>query len=261
MESCQPGGEEAAFLLPFLVAAYLPDESGEWAPSVMPTFCPKGAGAAACSVGFDHHRQRKTGPCIPVAVLKCATHEGRFTLYPCGHVPYGRTAVAPVGLDGKALLTPAASDAAEEPEPRAQWQETRFSAVLDAARGKAWPREGPGACWTTQLQRLEELAVLLGLTGACSSAEGEQLARLLGLPRLSLLDEAHRLAQAQDFEERGGILIATLERASQDRCILERVLACGALTGLWRPVHLWQAAPAPACPQRMVFPGRGMPSG
>ena len=33
MESCQPGGEEAAFLLPFLVAAYLPHESGEWAPS------------------------------------------------------------------------------------------------------------------------------------------------------------------------------------------------------------------------------------
>ena len=259
MESCQPGGEEAGFLLPFLVAAYLPDESGEWAPSVMPTFCPKGAGAAACSVGFDHHRPRKTGPCIPVAVLKCATHEGRFTLYPCGHVPYGREAVAPVGLDGKALTMATAAPGEAAEEPYAPWRQTRFAAVLDAAQDKAWPRDGPGPHWPMQLLRLEELASLLGLAPTPDGASGEKFARLLDLSHLSLLDTANRLARAHGFEERGGVLVAALERASTGRCVLERVLACGALAGLWRPVHLWRATPGQ--PQRTVFPGRGMPSG
>ena len=175
---------------------------------------------------IDYYRERKTGPCVPVAVLKCATHGNGFTLYPCGHVPYGR--------------------------------QTKFSAALDAAKGKAWPRDGPGPCWTTQLQRLDELAALLGLEPAPPAALGEKLALLLDVPRLSLIDDTVRLARAVGFEARGIILVATLERASKGRCVLERVLACGALAGLWRPVHLWRT---PTRPQCTVFPGRGAPSG
>ncbi len=99
----------------------------------------------------------------------------------------------------------------------------------------------------------------MGSNPALPVALGEKLAQLLHLPRLSLIDETHRFAQAHGFEERGGILVATLERASTGRCVLERVLACGALAGLWRPVHLWRASPGR--PQRTVFPGRGTPSG
>lgn len=243
-----------------MVTAYLPDNAGRWMPSVMPTACPTSDGEEACRVSLDHRRARKTGPCLPVAVLACASHDCRFTLYPSGHVPYGREAVAPVGLDGRPLnmATPSAAPPAEE--PCASWRQTRFAAVLDAARGKAWPRDGPGPCWTTQLRRLDELAALLGLDPALSAALGEELAGLLDLTRLSLLDDAHQLGRAKGFEKRGGILVATLERASTGRCILERVLACGALAGLWRPVHLWRATP-PGRPRRSVFPGHGTPSG
>jgi hypothetical protein len=192
-------------------------------------------------------------------VLSCSTHDRCFTLYPCGHVPYGREAVAPVDLDGKVLTIATADASPTGPEPCAPWQQTRFAAVLDAARGKAWPRDGPGSCWTTQLRRLDELAALLGLDPAPSAAVGEKLASLVDLPRLSLIDDAHRLGRAHGFEERGVTLVATLERASRGRCILERVLACGALAGLWCAVHLWRATPG--LPQCTVFPGCGMPSG
>lgn len=261
MESCQPSEEAASSQLlsrPFLVTAYLPDGSGTWLPSVMPTTCPRGDGGEACCVTLDYRRARKTGPRIPVAVLKCSTHGRGFTLYPCGHVPYGREAVAPVGLDGEALKVASRDTPSTKDETCAPWRQTRYAAVFDAALGQAWSRGGPGPYWKTQLQRLEELAALLGLAPAPPAALGEQLALLLDVPRLRLLDDTVRLAAAVGFEARGAILVDTLERASTGRCILERVLACGALAGLWRPVHLWRT---PGRPQRIVFPGRGAPSG
>lgn len=259
MEVCQPPPEPAPSSRPFLVAAYLPDDSGTWCPSVLPTDCPTSDGVAACRIGLDYCRPRKTGPCVPVTVLECTTHGCRFTLYPCGHIPYGREAVAPVGLDGASLAAVATDTSPPEEERCAPWRQTRYAAVLDAAVGKAWPRDGPGPCWTTQLQRLAELAALLGLEPAPSAPVGEKLAHLAGVPRLGLLDATHSFADAKGFEARGGILLGTLHSASMGRRILERVLACGALAGLWNAVHLWRATPGR--PQRTVFPGRGTPSG
>jgi hypothetical protein len=103
------------------------------------------------------------------------------------------------------------------------------------------------------------LAALLGLAPDSSADLGEKLARLVDLPRLSLLDARRELAQAHGYRERGSVLVATLERATDCRCILERVLACGALVGLWRPVHWWRSVHGR--PRRRVFPGRGTPSG
>lgn len=259
MGSCHSGEGNASPPLPFLVAAYVPGGAGEWAPSVLPTACPWSDGVAVCRVSHDHRRARKTGPRIPVAVLSCATHDRRFTVYPCGHVPYGREAVAPVDLDGRVLTVAVVDVAPTGLDPCAPWRQTRYGAVLDAARGKAWPRDGPGSCWTTQLRRLDELAALLGLDPAPSPALGEQLARHVDLPRLSLIDDSQHLAQAHGYEKRGVALRTTLERVSRGGCILERVLACGSLVGLWRPVHLWQATLGH--PQCTVFPGRGAPSG
>lgn len=261
MGPCQPGEEAAASPLlprPFLLTAYLPDESGRWRPSVMPTACPRGDGDQVCCVSLDYHRARKTGPCVPVAVLRCSTHGHGFTLYPSGHVPYGRVAVAPVGLDGVALKVASCDATSVKDEACEPWRLTRFGAVFDAAQGQAWSRRGPGPYWKTQLQRLEELAALLGLAPAPPAALGEQFALLLDVPRLRLRDDTALLAAAMGFEARGTILKGTLESASTGRCLLERVLACGALAGLWPPAHLWRT---PRRPRRIVFPGRGSPSG
>ena len=146
MESCQPSVEVAAtqrLQRPFLVAAYLPDESGRWTASVMPTTCPTSDGGEACRVTVDYHRERKTGPCVPVAVLKCATHGNGFTLYPCGHVPYGREAVAPVGLDGKAL-----SAASSAPE---------FVTIDSRDLGSEAERSCGGIAWMSEFEVIDGL--------------------------------------------------------------------------------------------------------
>jgi hypothetical protein len=179
-------------------------------------------------------------------------------------VPYGRQAVVPVALDGSTLTSVVAADAPGAPGAqgtcaRPPWGQTRFAAVLDAAEGRAWPRGAPGPCWTTQLRRLNELAQLLGLAPAPPAALGEELARLLEVPRLSLLDDTGSLARAVGFKARGELLVATLERIPSGGCLLGRVLACGVLAGLWRPVQLWRRTPSG--PRRTVFPGRGTPSG
>lgn len=266
MPSCQQDEPGAGFRRPFLVAPYVAEASGEWLPSVLPTTCPDGASDEPCHIILDHRRHRKTGPCVPVSVLECTTHDCHFTLYPSGHVPYGRAAVAPVGLDGAVLKAPATKEApAETAQPKASddstpWRLTRFAAVVDAADGKAWARDdgGGGPSWKTQLHRLDELAQLLGLEPELPAAAGERIAQLLDLPRLNLIDEAKQLAQVIGFKARGALLIAILKLASMGG-VLERILACGALVGLWPPVHLWHSTDSG--PRRTVFPGRGIAAG
>lgn len=40
-----------------------------------------------------------------MTAVQCRTHRRSFTLYPLGHIPYGRLAVAPVTLDGQVMLS------------------------------------------------------------------------------------------------------------------------------------------------------------
>ena len=47
-----------------------------------------------CRLASDHDRERKTGPCFPIRVMRCRVHGHGFTLYPPGHVPYGRKRLA-----------------------------------------------------------------------------------------------------------------------------------------------------------------------
>jgi hypothetical protein len=58
------------------------------------------AGDAPCHLWVDHQRARKTGPCFQLTVVHCGLHRRAFTLYPPGHVPYGRIVVAPVSSGG-----------------------------------------------------------------------------------------------------------------------------------------------------------------
>ena len=87
-------------------------------------------------VWVDHVRERKTGPCFPLTVLVCGTHEVGFTLYPPGHVPYGRAAVARVAPDGRAII--------DGPSGAEVFDGTVFAAALDASKGTAWDREREG---------------------------------------------------------------------------------------------------------------------
>lgn len=88
----QPEVEPAVGLSrPFVSAPYVED-NGVWRP-VRVKECPVGEG---CQIVKHSWRPRKTGPGHPVAILQCLMHGRYFTVYPSGHVPYGRQRIAPV---------------------------------------------------------------------------------------------------------------------------------------------------------------------
>jgi hypothetical protein len=87
----------------FLCAPYVADESGKIRPAEKITQCPWAKGSEPCRMRKHDFRNRKTGPCIPIRILRCKSHGQYFTVYPMGHVPYERRPIAAVGLGGDAV--------------------------------------------------------------------------------------------------------------------------------------------------------------
>ena len=103
----------------FICAPYAADEDGAWRPvSVIPQ-CPWAEVHEPCRILQHGFRERKTGPEFPIQVLRCGSHKRHFTVYPMGHVPYGRVSMAPVDPGGEALEV-------MEGEPAASWRGTLF---------------------------------------------------------------------------------------------------------------------------------------
>ena len=59
--------------------------------------CPCADDDRPCRLKKHSFRARKTGPKFPLRVMYCHTHQRYFTVYPMGHIPYGRESV--VALD------------------------------------------------------------------------------------------------------------------------------------------------------------------
>ncbi len=128
--------------LPFVTTTYKAGNDGVLRPD-LPSRCVFATGAQTCSIFVDHYRLRKTGPCFPLAVVGCSTHpQGRYTLYPPGHFPYGRKPMAPYSSTGE--LLPAVGT------NRPLWEMTIFAAAVDAADGERWSPESP---WDDSLRR------------------------------------------------------------------------------------------------------------
>jgi hypothetical protein len=153
-------------------------------------------------------------------------------------------AVAPVSCDGE--LVPS-GDADPASGPHVGWQTTLFLAALQAASGQAWPRESDGSVgvWDTQQERLATSALLLGLAPSTPPRIGEQIAQQLQVPRLEQLDAARSFEKACGYKERGRAIVTVLDRLRPGRCLLEQLLACGVLAGLWGPVQRWGPGPSP----------------
>lgn len=215
------------------------------APMVLPASClwaePE---SGCCEIAVHHRRERKTGPEFAVLVLRCRAHRRAFTLYPLGQVPYGRMAVAPVSYDGELL---GSGDADPASGPRLGWQTTVFLAALQAASGQAWPRQSDGIAriWDTQQELIAKSAQMLGLLPKTPPRIGEQIAQQLQVPRLEQLDAARAFEGAFGYKERGRAIVAVLDRLQPGRCLLEQLLACGVLAGLWGPVQRWSPGAGP----------------
>lgn len=204
-----------------------------------------------CRIRVDHWRPRKTGPCFALCVVECVTHGHIFTLYPPGHLPYGRVAVAPVTSDGDPLRSTDNGHLA--------WDLTVFRAARDAARAIAWPRVlGPSDAergqesWRTQCRRIELAASLLGVLAEERRTQ-PAVAVTLGIPTLVVRDATteFRTPGWRRYAARGRALLPALDALAPD-CLLERLLAASVLVGQWGVAHHWE-------PERAVLRVRGPP--
>jgi len=218
----------------FAIAPYEAVETGELRVQ-LPARCVHARPGETCSLSIDHHRPRKTGPGFPLAVVGCSRHPvGRYTLYPPGHVPYGRQAVVPCSLSG-----PLQQDRATGEPP---WPPTLFAAAVDAAAGDWW------LChWSkddvrrrrTQGRHLQQAGHLLGIQADMDSRIRERIATRLRVPTMTLRTAAQ--AWTQRWQDRGRAVVSILTALPIDGALPDRVLAAGMVAGLWPRPQRWDA--------------------
>lgn len=222
----------------FATTAYEADSSGELR-AVLPARCVYASAREprdTCSLYVDHLRVRKTGPRYPVAVVGCTKHPvGRHTLYPPGHVPYGREAVVSCSPSG-ALLR------AGESEDRG-WETTLFTAAVDAAGGERWPPDSPAGDSRrrrTQGRRLELAGRLMGVHPDLDEGVRERVASRLGVGAMTLASGAR--SWTRSWTQRGAAVLTVLVALALDGALLDRLLAAGVLVGVWTGVGRWDPA-------------------
>ncbi len=203
-----------------------------------------------CRLSIDHHRHRKTGPEISLAVLRCRSHDRQaFTVYPPGYVPYGRQRIAPVAVDGGAVLVQSA-DAVEA------YTATAFAAAIDAAEGRAWSRDGRGSWWSVQGRWLARLVRWVGVAVELDEQVRGALAALLGVAQLVLLEQAGHIRAHAGYRSRGRAVVRVLAVLARDASVADRLVAAGAAVGLWPRALRWH----PEVKQLRAVPFRAHPA-
>jgi hypothetical protein len=220
---------------------------------------PCGEGAALeCDVVRQSWRPRKTGPCFPLLVMRCREHGRSFSVYPPGHVPYGRRALARVAFDGAAIV-----DAAGGAKPA---DGTLFEAAADAAAGVAWGREDDGTgSWSYQLRQMKRSAQLLGLTSPAPLADAAAVAELLAVDTLLVMEQRAVLAVGPGYVGRGAAVMKVFMALQKGPSLVDRLAEAGYQAGLWGQPYRWDARAQvlrskPFRPAG-ARPGAGAPSG
>lgn len=218
----------------YQVTPYEADEQGRLR-AVLPVRCAFAQGPGACRLYVQQRRDRKTGPGFPVEVVRCRDHPRRcYTLYPPGHFPYGREAQAPYSPSGELEVDPSTG------EPL--WEATLFRAAQDAAAGERWPAHSP---WDdarrrrTQGRRLDFAGRLLGVHPEQDEGTRERIAARLGVPLVRLKDQGRRWGVGWTMQ--GVALLAVLLMLGPGSP-LDRLLAAGAVAGLWPKPRRWSGA-------------------
>jgi hypothetical protein len=228
----------------FATAPYEADASGVLVP-VLPDRCVLAGPGEVCSVFVDHFRHRKTGPRFPLAVVGCTVHrEQRYTLYPPGHIPYGRQAAVACSPSGSLLRKPACAGTAARRKTGRSWQPlwetTLFGAAIDAADSRLWPSDSPSEDdrrRRTQGRRLEWAGHLLGVHPDVASGTQEQIASRLQVPTLTIRTAAQHWRSS--WTTRGEAVLRVLHTLPVDGGLLDRMLRAGRAAKYWDAPCRW----------------------
>ena len=193
---------------PFVIADY-----GDGRLTDLPLVCPYADDVDGCDVALHAHRDRKTGPGHPIAVLRCHRHDVSFSVYPPGFVPYSRRRLDK-SVDG-------------DTDPS-------FAEVCQGAADGPWPRGGGHGfgVWSTQGRLIERTAEMTGMS--TDTAVRDAWAAATGVPLIELVSGAH----ASGYRARG----AAVFQVARGRT-LEDLLLGGYLAGHWGLPWGWQPAP------------------
>ncbi len=217
---------------PFLCAPYVTGAGGRLRPVEGIERCPLAPGDQVCELEQHSFRSRKTGPRFPLRIMHCVRHKVYFTVYPPGHVPYSRQAVAPVDERGR-VATPE--------HEAACWRATLFDAALDAANGERWLHEAVlgdpvTPRYTTQRRWLERAGRILGLS--TTGRRSEQIAEELDLMVLEHHPARQRF-QTRSLEERGAAVVSVLDQLRLDSGLWQRLLIAGYQGRAWARPWVW----------------------
>lgn len=183
----------------------------------------------------NHYRPRKTGPGFPVAVVGCSVHAGQcYTLYPPGHIPYGRRSVLPCSPSGVVLREPT------ERKWQPIWEMTLFGAALDAADSRLWPSDSPSdddRRRRTQGRRLMWAGRLLGVHPEIGSRQQEHIVGQLQVPTLTIRTAAQ--GWNTSWVTQGEAVVTVLRALPVDGRLLDRMLLAGHVANYWETPHRW----------------------
>lgn len=196
----------------------------------LPARCPLGADGSPCRVLAHARRARKSGPEHPVAVCRCHSHSVSFTVYPPGHVPYGRVAIAAADSEGRLVRGDALGS-------------TVFSAVLDASDGNGVVGEDAAresrVHRRTQGRRIDLCAAIVGLGGVLSEQVRGRIADALSVPLLTLRAMTQTYAASRSTRERAGAVLLVLKGMDLARRRIG-LLVAGHYAGLWGRPSYWE---------------------
>lgn len=195
----------------------------------VPGRCPEGEDGSRCNVRAHGRRERKSGPEHALAVRRCHTHGVSFTVYPPGHVPYGRIAMVAADSEGRLVRGDALAL-------------TVFSAVLDASDpedvdGEEAVRK-PRVHRRTRGRRIGLCASLVGISGVVTEPVRGRIAQALSVPALRLRDAARAYSASHSMRERASVVVSVLEALD---LATRRVglLVSGYFAGLWGCPNHW----------------------
>jgi hypothetical protein len=199
-----------------------------------------GDGGAPCRIGRHHQRRRKTGPAWGfVEVAYCAEHELAFTLYPPGHVPYGRVPWVDLAPDGSEVQRKAVAAPGPAPPPvPPSSSPSLFTAAADAAAGERWQRDTapdpPDAVLSTQRRRVTRAAGVFGLVAGLPPG-AQSVAAVTQVPAGQLAEAAGGLTAERGLCVWGREVTRVLAEiaARAGRVLMDRLAVLGHLAGLW----------------------------